>query len=494
MQVTAFRVRNFMGFENSDWIELRPLVLLFGRNSSGKSALLRALLLLKQSVNAPAELGPLLWSAADGIDIGNYETVVHCQNPETSLVFGFRCAVGSDYLEYLKLPVKIREPEIVLETEVALESETNRIYPKSILLQISSADEVERRYTILEASIEPTKDGKEWLLGTDLLHEHEYKTTPDIWPHVNIGLGPACFPFLDVQEGGLGDEEDWGHDFNYVAGLLGAVKGAVTSFLESIEYLGPIRLRPQRLYQADRLDARDLSGSGFAALARYARQQDKNIRTSQKDNVGAWLANLGFDAQFDVRHLRRWESSINGWSDTSLFEVKLTEKSGLEIGLPDVGFGISQVLPFIVQGEQSKRGAVLIIEQPELHLHPGAQAELGDLFIQLSKKGIHFLIETHSEHLLLRMRRRLAESSSEKAEESAPNSLASADLMVYFVRREGHKSSTEKVTITRLGEISSPEEFQGFFADDLRELAALAGAKLRNIRGKDRDSVGSDRS
>jgi predicted ATPase len=83
--------------------------------------------------------------------------------------------------------------------------------------------------------------------------------------------------------------------------------------------------------------------------------------------------------------------------------------SASEANVADVGYGISQVLPVIVQGLLMRPGSVYMVQQPELHLHPDAQAGLADFFLYLAANGIRVVIETHSEYLLIRIRRRLAE-------------------------------------------------------------------------------------
>ena len=90
MTVEAFRIQNFMGFEDSGWIELWPITLLFGRNSVGKSAILRALLLLKQSLDYPPEVGPLWFVKDDGYDFGDYIELVRDHEPKP-ISFWFRC-------------------------------------------------------------------------------------------------------------------------------------------------------------------------------------------------------------------------------------------------------------------------------------------------------------------------------------------------------------------------------------------------------------------
>jgi predicted ATPase len=97
MTVTAFRVQNFMGFEDSGWIELRPITLLFGRNSSGKSALIRALLLLRQSLDSSPDSGALLFVKDDGYDFGDYREIVRDHD------------VGQDVLCWFKLQIVASE-------------------------------------------------------------------------------------------------------------------------------------------------------------------------------------------------------------------------------------------------------------------------------------------------------------------------------------------------------------------------------------------------
>ena len=86
---------------------------------------------------------------------------------------------------------------------------------------------------------------------------------------------------------------------------------------------------------------------------------------------------------------------------------KLTvDQSGLSLDIPDVGFGVSQVLPVVLQGFLSPNKSITIVEQPEVHLHPQMQAALADLFIDIAKESKytkHLIIETHSEYLLKRL-------------------------------------------------------------------------------------------
>ena len=149
---------------------------------------------------------------------------------------------------------------------------------------------------------------------------------------------------------------------------------------------------------------------------------------------------------------------------------KLTvNQNSLTLDITDVGFGISQVLPVIIQGFLSFENSITLIEQPEVHLHPKMQAELADLFIELTsqkknkvKTNKKFIIETHSEYIIKRLRRRISEGKIDYK-----------DVAIYIVRKnpdENDDSSIiEELKIEEKGNFTYPEEFYGgeLFEDDM---------------------------
>jgi predicted ATPase len=118
---------------------------------------------------------------------------------------------------------------------------------------------------------------------------------------------------------------------------------------------------------------------------------------------------------FWLRHLKLAGGSVSiedVAKGASLFQVNLGRVGpSTESNLADVGYGISQILPVIVQGLLMPPGAIYIVQQPEIHLHPDAQAGLTDFFLFLSSKGVRTIVETHSEYFLIRLRRRLSEGA-----------------------------------------------------------------------------------
>ena len=145
-------------------------------------------------------------------------------------------------------------------------------------------------------------------------------------------------------------------------------------------------------------------------------------------------------------------------------------KTGLPVRPADVGVGISQVLPVVVAALDGDRPGITAIEQPELHLHPRLQVELGDLFAQQIDKGGAFLIETHSEHLLLRFMKRMRQTCDGALAEGAPK-VRPEDIAVYLVEidPDGTETLIREMPLNERGELVEAWP-GGFFEEDLREI------------------------
>jgi AAA ATPase domain len=147
--------------------------------------------------------------------------------------------------------------------------------------------------------------------------------------------------------------------------------------------------------------------------------------------------------------------------------VLVDQRTNTVVTHRDVGIGISQVLPVLVMayGSQEK---LLTMEQPEIHLHPALQAELGDIFIEtaLGHRRNTFILETHSEHLILRVMRRMRETYQKK--DTGLPKVTPADVSVLYVEPDGARSIVREMPLNELGELvkSWPG---GFFEEGLRE-------------------------
>ena len=147
-------------------------------------------------------------------------------------------------------------------------------------------------------------------------------------------------------------------------------------------------------------------------------------------------------------------------------------RTGLPVRVSDVGVGVSQILPIVVAALDA-RGPITAIEQPELHVHPRIQVEIGDLFARQARRKYScpvFLIESHSEHLLLRLMRRMRQTSDGTLPEGAPE-VRPADVNVLFVEvdPEGERTLIREMPLNERGELIDAWP-GGFFEEDLKEI------------------------
>ena len=139
-------------------------------------------------------------------------------------------------------------------------------------------------------------------------------------------------------------------------------------------------------------------------------------------------------------------------------------KGGPEVPLTDVGFGVSQVLPVLTLCYYVPEGSILIFEQPEAHLHPKAQSELADVLIDVVKnRNIQIILESHSEHLLLRLMRRIAEG------EECEKGISVDKTAFHFCEIDNGNSKAEQLEVDEYGNISNwPKDF---FGDEMGDVA-----------------------
>src|SRR5262249_24262657 len=140
-------------------------------------------------------------------------------------------------------------------------------------------------------------------------------------------------------------------------------------------------------------------------------QESFDVEDELRDEVGGTVTFKGYQ-----RHVagfrRKLEQTVPDLIDDL---VLIDRKSNTVVSHRDVGIGISQVLPVLVTAYAAKQ-EMIAIEQPEIHLHPALQSDLGDVLIEsaLGERGNRLLIETHSEHIILRIMRRMRETAKKK--------------------------------------------------------------------------------
>ena len=416
--LTELRVRNFKAWNEDRWdtpIGLAPVTLFLGTNSSGKTSLLQTLLMLKQTFGSPDRKLDLNLGgqAQDMIDFGSYEDAVHRHDGKRSLGVGFTIGEDTRY-----------ECTYTLAGGVPV---TERL-----LLSSGSYD-----YSV-------KRQGRGGYLVS----------APDYAPKV-IGARPVARRTF-APERSLSFSAEALADLGMAARKTQDLALKIGSEIERIAYLGPLRQPPERTYLWSRQTPGNLGDKGELAVA--ALLASANARTKPNkdgeygrgwlvERVSHWMNALGIADSMEMKQQGR----------SRFFEVEV-KTAGQRANIMDVGFGVSQVLPFVVLAHFVPRGTVIIAEQPEIHLHPLVQAELANLMSEVSRtRQVQFLVETHSEHLFRRMQ----------------TLVAGADMPVegcrmYFVERKDGKASLRDLTMDEYGRVKDWPS--GFFGDATGEI------------------------
>jgi hypothetical protein len=240
----------------------------------------------------------------------------------------------------------------------------------------------------------------------------------------------------------------------------------------SIQYLEPLRNRSERLYSWGGIEPESVGYFGEHTIAAILAARNRMISLGLHKRAKAFqeliaekLKEMELIDNFKVNPISKQRQE---------YEVKVcTKGSRIWVDLPDVGFGVSQVLPVLVECFYAAPASIIIMEQPEIHLHPSAQAALADVMIDVinsretgKDRNIQLVIETHSEHFLRRLQRRIAE------ERVARDSVAA-----YFAKADRMPARLEPLDIDEYGNILNwPEHF---FGDDMGDITLQAKAAMK---------------
>ena len=424
---------------------------LFGTNSSGKTSILQFLLLLKQTKEATDRKLSLELNG-DYVQLGTIRDAIHRHDEslsiETEVVFARDepLALTDPALGYGAAPLA-EGREFALESRLAVQQQAAR------------ATRLAYRLGGHEFALRQRSKGGEF----DLHHAAEasdfrfIRTQGRAW-----GLPPPIkgYAFPDQAR-------TYYQNAQFLSDLEAAYEGAI----DRIFYLGPLREYPKRDYLWARSRPADVGQRGEKAidaiLAATADGEKLNLKPKAhllpfQRMVAHWLRDLGLIHSFRVEEIadgsNRWQAKV------------MTHEGGSEVLLTDVGFGVSQVLPVITLLLYVPEGSTVLLEQPEIHLHPLAQAGLADVLIYAAtRRRVQVILESHSEHLLLRLQRRIAEEA-----------IGGAEVKLYFFDIAAGRSKLTPLRLDLLGNIENwPEHFMG---DAFGETAQAERARLRRMQ------------
>ena len=405
--ITRMRLKNFKSWRDTGDVELGKITGIFGKNSSGKSSLIQALLLLKQTSedNDPAKILRL----NSPIDFGSFR----------ELVFG-------------------HDPQEALGVEISTDMRALRSFNAEISMENDLL--VVRHLEYLLAD--------DFSFGLDRLENGSYKYFSSDGFDDDTQRYPGRFFFIEPH---LLRRTDPMSQDRY--GTI-AAPFQLEQLFKHLHYLGPARPNPSRFYTWSGEAPADVGINGEETVSALLASRTKG--GTVEVFVGECLVNLGLAVEFKVETLNE---------DARLYRIMVQEMDGSPmVSILDVGTGISQVVPCLVLLAVVPEGSLVILEHPELHLHPDAQSRLADVLISAAlDRHLQIIVESHSEHLLYRLQRRIAEQA-----------FSAVDAKLYFCRMEKGESKLEKLQIDTYGHITNwPHDF---FGNPLHDMAKAARA------------------
>ena len=536
----ALELENFKAFGKRARIPFAPITLIFGENSAGKSTILQALYLLKQTLERGSTGALLLPQIENGIvDLGSFQEMLFDHDLEQMLSIRVEATVDDTFqlpYEGGKIAIEPRfkrtshDEEVILDQVSIYDGKSSKCLVEFRPVDITEAPEgFERGMDMHHTQFGLRPSQLTTIKCVGLTEEADYWKPEFEWSKKNkkkilreleeskLGLEGFLKHQTDAEDNNKQRHSDgelretnkrvriyidylrsnlefFSSDFDLKTYILKRRKEEMETFLgiqvfhkvviaaqvdnfgrrefrlfdkifdvaqlartagSVLEHtlgalfpISPFRIPPERLYTFRGTTPQNVGYRGDLLSDLLFR------RPELVEEANKWLKRLEIDYELEVKPV--------GADSGDLFQVRLIDtrrKERVSVSLLDVGFGISQLLPFVVQSLVSEQ-QIISIEQPEVHVHPRLQADLGDLLAEAIKepRQNRFIIETHSEHLILRLQRLVRNKLLEPE-----------DVSVIYVSRRPEGAKAERLHLDEDGDFIDDWP-NGFFTERLREL------------------------
>ena len=546
--INSLYLGNFKAFAETQKIPIKPITLIFGANSAGKSSIIHSLALVHEALSTGkldlfrTNLG------GSSVDLGGFRQYIHRRQANRRMDWRLTLNTAKFQGRLKELLEPISEITSGVTIGIPLDDMDQPLPGSSP--QIFSYDLESEGKTLLRMSRRPAGH-----LALDLLtHKHPvlrriitallegFTTTGKITDEDLDGLKDPIAKIIAMLRAPMGElfpkglkdhsredesdarqlslfpvskgyrQEDLAKALRFflprtLDELIRELNTQLQSEIKRLQYLGPLRSYPARHFAfAEHEDINWYAGGGYAwdvVRRNYEVRNKVNTWLGDKEKLSTpyelsirnllTVDDLDSDYQEIISQLENavttddeeaYGGDLFGYlyidvikkikeSEGNLSDIQelvlIDRRTDTQVSHRDVGIGVSQVLPVLVSGYASNN-KIIAIEQPEIHLHPKLQAELGDLFINsaLGDNQNTFLLETHSEHLILRILRRIRETTDgELPADAMP--ITPEQVAVLYVQPHREGSKVIDIPINEDGEFDRSWP-QGFFAERAKEL------------------------
>lgn len=473
----SITLENYKSYRDETEIKIKPLTVLCGVNSSGKSAILKSLLMMKQSVENSKSNGEITYNG-EYVNNGKFNTLAYNHEKEIVITNRFEISIDSyaDISAYKNLYRATFHRNINRDNAYDY-----RDFPFEVSFGVYVREEVVIKYDIKINHAELSKP-----IAINIMMTNE-STCNIVFNGMNFKSGTSfkndsvrifdCFCSFDgIKIISLYTNNppfyiDVSEVFNYIYVIF---KNIGFQFSNNIQHIAPLRYSPSRYYIADEVyDSVGISGEyTVPILKKYSDTKIPNVippvngkvcETKKKElvtsSINKWLNYLGVD-NYDIP-----------MSQNAVLQLLIGKQS-----ITDVGFGVSQILPILTQGLIMQPYQTLLLEQPEIHLHPKAQMGMADFLLSLAINNQVTIVETHSDHIIHRITRRVMESYK------TDNDLSEL-VKIYFVSKDenGISQINKGIEIDPFkGLVNCPPEFFDQYGYELRDIMKQAYVNLNN--------------
>lgn len=439
--------RDFRGFHRQGYVPVRPITLLVGENSAGKTSFLAGMKYILDFVSGRGEPS----FNGDPFQLGTYDQIAHFRGGRGGRAREFRIS-----LRRLVTLRKSRTSETSGNFTVELQLVFGGVESHAAVTTVR----ISSQKRSLEASI--AGEG----LQTTFISERNERfplDEPSLMPPVARSEISRYWPFLlrdlryRMRRRGENEEELFSSPQDAIAQLSDLADALIRRSSGVAEATSAIRTRPQRTYTpgTERED-----GEGSHVPYEIA----KRYRSRVRDRT-AWESLKGAVEEFGRQSDMFKDLSVKSFGQTASDPFQLQFSSGgPSMNLVDLGYGTSQVLPILYSIATSRRGSYFLVQQPEVHLHPKAQASLGQYFVDARRHtGAQFVLETHSDFILDRVRKAVND-----------NLIPKEDVAILFFERERLENRVFHIELDDCGEpVNPPESYRSFFIGEQMKILGL---------------------
>jgi len=477
-------INNFKSIGSLANYEMRPLTILSGTNSSGKSSFIQLLLLLKQTLEAASTKQPL---SIEGkfYNANNFLDLVKGKQPSTKVEVKFSITKEefASFGELIQKSIFDYFPSYVCDFRICYSFIANEI--KIVEFEVSYLTVIKKEFLLIKYN-----DKNKLVIDTNNEYFLKYDNQKEEGSNSqlqSLEVNYVAFIPKSIEETirkfdpEILDKEGNPSTIDEKS-LMNINVDSVKSFLENyfsgLYYIGPLRNEPQDSY-INNIGANwvGIKGENTAQILEKYKDEfiecntpilDGNLIKFKVEKITLIEATIIWMCKIFKLGKRLYTKELS-----ENYSIFLENENGIETTIKHVGFGISQILPIITQGLLMKNGETLILEQPEIHLHPKIQSSLFDFLYSLVLQGKKIIVETHSDHLITRLRRRVAEDASSSLQ---------AMVNLTFIESVGDGLTFNKMKLDDTGVYDIfPEDF---IDNPEKELKALLNAQMLKLKSK----------